>query len=100
MQSFILGEWNWPISCLKDPETQEKGLYFLGCQNLKNFQGDLGPRPPRSLRLRRSFRKSVSIYPRSAPGNSVSKGRYYCKTYSVRIVVSLRCSFTEVKLVC
>ena len=46
MQSFILGEWNWPISCLKDPETQEKGLYFLGCQNLKNFQGDLGPRPP------------------------------------------------------
>ena len=26
------------------------------------------PDPPRSLRLQRSFRKSVSFYPRSAPG--------------------------------
>ena len=53
-------------------ETQEKGLYFLGCQNLKNFQGESAPRAPRSLRLRRSFRNTVSIYPRSAPGNGVS----------------------------
>ena len=46
MQSFIQGKWDWPISCLKDSETQEKGLYFLGCQNLKHFQGEPAPDPP------------------------------------------------------
>ena len=26
LQDFIQGKWNWPISCLNDSETQEKGL--------------------------------------------------------------------------
>ena len=50
LQGFIREEWNWPISCLNDSGTQERGL-----------------REFRSLRLRCSFRKSVTIYSRSAP---------------------------------
>ena len=26
LHGFIQGEWNWPMSCLNDSETQEKGL--------------------------------------------------------------------------
>ena len=26
LQGFILGAWNWPISCLNDLETQERGF--------------------------------------------------------------------------
>ena len=26
LQGFIRGEWNWPIFCLNDSETQERGL--------------------------------------------------------------------------
>ena len=33
--SFIRGEWNWPISCLNDSQTQERGL-----QGVK-FQGNI-----------------------------------------------------------
>ena len=48
----------WPMSCLKDSETQEgdfKGLKY------EKFPGGA------CLRVLRSFRKSASIYPRSAP---------------------------------
>ena len=34
---------------------------------IQNFPGEAWPGPSRSLHLRQSFRKSVSIYPRSAP---------------------------------
>ena len=26
LQGYIWGEWDWPISCLNDSETQERGL--------------------------------------------------------------------------
>ena len=61
MQGFIQGEWNWPISCLNDSDTQERGLQEVKIQ--KKFQrGTL-------LRLWHSFRKSVSVYARSVPGH-------------------------------
>ena len=41
------------------------GLQGVKIQNI--FWGSLLPDPPRSLRLWHSFRKLVSIYPRSAP---------------------------------
>ena len=34
LQGFIRGEWNQPLSCLNDSETQERGLQveaYLGC---------------------------------------------------------------------
>ena len=43
-------EWNWPISCLNEGACYVPSTHF----------------PPRSVRLRRSFRKSVSIYSTSA----------------------------------
>ena len=55
----------WPISRLNDSEIQERDLKEL--KILKRFWGSLPPDPPRSLRLLHSFRKSVSICPRSAP---------------------------------
>ena len=57
LKGFIRGEWNWPISCLNDSETQ-------GVEIPKKFPGKRVPGPPRNLPLWRSFRKSVSIYPR------------------------------------
>ena len=45
---------------------QERGL--KGVKNPKTPLGEPATGPSRSLRLRHSFRKSVSIYPRSAPG--------------------------------
>ena len=38
LQGFIQGEWNWPISCLNDSETQERGL--------KTFPGKQAHPPP------------------------------------------------------
>ena len=60
LQGFIQGEWNWPISCLIDSETQERGLQGVKIQN--NFKGE------HFLHLQCSFRKLVSIYPTSVPG--------------------------------
>ena len=34
LQGFIQGEWNWPISCLNDLETQERGLKEVKIQNI------------------------------------------------------------------
>ena len=39
----------------------------LGSEKKKKFTGVHASDPPRSLRLRRLFWKTVSIYPRSAP---------------------------------
>ena len=55
---------NWPISGLNDLETQERGLQGVKIENI-SLVACLDS--PRRLRLRRSFRKSLSIYPRSAP---------------------------------
>ena len=52
----ILSEW------LANPE---KGT--LRSKNPKNFLGSLFPDPTKSLSIQRSFRKSVSLYPRSMP---------------------------------
>ena len=49
----------------REKATRERGL--KGIKNPKPFLGELDTGPPGSLRLRRSFRKSVSIYCRSAP---------------------------------
>ena len=57
LKGFIRGEWNWPISCLNDSETQ-------GVEIQKNSRGSVPSDRPRNLPLWRSFRKSVSIYPR------------------------------------
>ena len=53
------------LSCMNDSETQERGLWEVKIE--KNVPLGHAPGPPKSLRLRRSFRKSVSINPRSAP---------------------------------
>ena len=52
MQGSIREEWNWPISCLNDSETQERET--LGTLNRKNFPwaarlGKLGNRSVFSL---------------------------------------------------
>ena len=55
----------YPVQMTRKP-MQERGL--KGVKNPKTPLGEPATGPSRSLRLRRSFRKSVSIYPRSAPG--------------------------------
>ena len=50
----------WPISWLNDSGDFREW-------KKKKFTGVHASDPPRSLRLRRSFWKTVSIYPRSAP---------------------------------
>ena len=57
----------YPVQMTRKP-MQERGL--KGVKNPKTPLGEPATGPSRSLRLRRSFRKSVSIYPRSAPGFS------------------------------
>ena len=57
----------WPISHLNDLEIQERGLKGVKIQIISWGSHPLDP--AKSWRLPRSFRKSVSIYPRSAPGN-------------------------------
>ena len=59
----------YPVQMTRKP-MQERGL--KGVKNPKTPLGEPATGPSRSLRLRRSFRKSVSIYPRSAPGFSDS----------------------------
>ena len=56
----------YPVQMTRKP-MQERGL--KGVKNPKTPLGEPATGPSRSLRLRRSFRKSVSIYPRSAPGS-------------------------------
>ena len=69
VQGFIRGEWKWPISFPNDSETQERRLKEVIIENISRGEGGrMPPDPTRSLRLRRSCRKSVSIHPRSAPG--------------------------------
>ena len=53
----------YPVQMTRKP-MQERGL--KGVKNPKTPLGEPATGPSRSLRLRRSFRKSVSIYPRSA----------------------------------
>ena len=50
------------------PMTRKPRKGDLRGKNPKKFNGEPAPDPSRSLHLRRSFRKSVSICPRSAPG--------------------------------
>ena len=61
----------YPIQMTRKP-MQERGLE--GVKNPKTPLGEPATGPSRSLRLRRSLRKSVSIkfYPRSAPGEITS----------------------------
>ena len=54
----------YPVQMTRKP-MQERGL--KGVKNPKTALGEPATGPSRSLHLRRSFRKSVSIYPRSAP---------------------------------
>ena len=54
----------YPVQMTRKP-MQERGL--KGVKNPKTPLGEPATGPSRSLRLRRSFRKSLSIYPRSAP---------------------------------
>ena len=56
----------WPVSCLNDSEIQDRGLKEL---NQKNFsRGNmLRAAPLEACAFGSRFRKSVSIYPRSAP---------------------------------
>ena len=54
----------YPVQMTRKP-MQERGL--KGVKNPKTPLGEPATGPSRSLRLRRSFRKSVSIYPRPAP---------------------------------
>ena len=56
----------YPVQMTRKP-MQERGL--KGVKNPKTPLGEPATGPSRSLRLRRSFRKSVSIYPRSAPAS-------------------------------
>ena len=58
----------WPISFLNDYETQERRLEGIKIQKIS--WGRPSPDPSGSLRLGRSFRKLVGIYPRSAPGEN------------------------------
>ena len=64
------------LSCLNDSETQERRLWEVKIE--KNFPLGHAPRPPKSLQLRRSFRKSVSINPRSAPASR------FCSCFIIR----------------
>ena len=66
-QSFIGRESNWPISCLNDSETQERGALGVKIQKISQWSMPLDPRI--GLRLWRSLRKLVrlSIYPTFAP---------------------------------
>ena len=64
------------LSCLNDSETQERGLWEVKIE--KNFLLGHAPGPHKSLRLRRSFRKSVSINPRSAPASR------FCSCFIIR----------------
>ena len=56
----------WPISYLNDAENPGK-VDFKELKSKTFSGGSLLPDPPRSLCLQHSFRKLVSIYPRSAP---------------------------------
>ena len=56
----------YPVQMTRKP-MQERGL--KGVKNPKTPVGEPATGPSRSLRLRRSFRKSVSIYPRSTPAS-------------------------------
>ena len=56
----------YPVQMTRKP-MQERGL--KGVKNPKTPLGEPATGPSRSLRLRRSFRKSVSIYPRSVPAS-------------------------------
>ena len=56
----------YPVQMTRKP-MQERGL--KGVKNPKTPLGEPVTGPSRSLRLWRSFRKSVSIYSRSAPDN-------------------------------
>ena len=72
---FIRGAWNWSISCLNDSETQERGLKGV---KIRTIPGRAYPGPP--WKLRRLFRKSVSIYPRSASKQRAKIGSFLQST--------------------
>ena len=55
LQGFIQGKRNWPISCLNDSETQEKGLKGVKLKSKKVSRESIPPDFPESFRLRRSF---------------------------------------------
>ena len=58
----ILGTGQYPVYMTQKPRKGD-----LRDLKSKKFYGGHAPRPPRNLRLRRSFRKLVSIYPRFTP---------------------------------
>ena len=45
LQGFIREEWNWPISCLNDSGTQERGLRELKSERIA--RGSMRPKDPR-----------------------------------------------------
>ena len=60
---------NWSISCVNNSETQERGLWEV---KIEKFHIGACPWTPRNMHLWCSFRKSVSIYPRSDIRTSAS----------------------------
>ena len=82
LQGFIRGEGLAKLSCLNDSETQERGLWEVKIE--KNFPLGHAPEPRKSLGLRRSFRKSVSINPRSAPASR------FCSCFIIRMLKQRR----------
>ena len=76
LQGFIRGKELAKLSRLNDSETQERRPWEVEIE--KHFQLGHAPGPPKSLRLRRSFRKSVSINPRSTPASR------FCSCFIIR----------------
>ena len=61
---------------------------FKKSKSTETSWGNPPPEPARSLRLRRSFRKSVSIYPRSAPDLDSMKriwSKYCCRKWVTKL---------------
>ena len=77
------GTGQYPV-CLRNPE---KGT--LACYNPKHFLGDHPTEPPRSLRLWRLIRKSLTICPKTAPI------MHLCSTYVLKSPQSSFCSHIE-----
>ena len=78
-QGLVQGEWFLPVSYLNDSETDRREDFRE--LKSKKFARGVCPWTPRIVRLQRSFRKSVSIYPRSAP---VSHGAKVTLQFSKR----------------
>ena len=63
LKGFIRGEWNWPISCLNDSETQ-------GVEIQKNSRGSVPPDPLETYPFGARLENRSVFIPGSAPGIS------------------------------